>query len=1260
MMASLKTVVWNCASLRTGAVRSQDKALYFEKEYKKSFQVAFFVETHHRSRTDITPEILRYQTDYHIVHSPVSGIETHAGIIGLISKKYDIIEEKELLPGRILNVRIKGVNDKFEHNLNAVYLETNNKLTRDKMANVISLIKGEIRGHVNNMILGDFNFIDHKKDKAKGLNPTDKLIENIWIPFLAEVDMIDPFREQNPKRKIWSFIGNGAAANSRIDRFYVDSVDTNNCTNIQYVQTPFGGHKVLSFFKNSSNDRGKGYYKMNTSILLDSKFQDIVLETLREVESLETDDDIHNWVTFTTAIKSKAIIYSQHKNSIKNNLKKYVLKEISRIEDHEASNGTLKAHLVFLQGKLKLLEQGEIEGYKLRIKFLPTFEKDEPDIEFLSKVEDRKKAQETISQLAEKPNGQIFTNRNDIMRISTDFYKSLYTPNRVDTVKQDRLLRNVKTKLSHDNQRILDAMLSIDELKNAVFGLNTGKSPGLDGIPIEFYQQFWEYIKHLYFRFINKIRTQAFPSGKNTSVIKLIYKKKGEIFLLTNYRPISLINVDVKILCKALANRLKPILPSIIHSSQTAVFGRRIDHTIHTIRDLIDLANKEDDTAAFIFLDQEKAFDRVNHDFLFKTMHSFGFGKNFIEWIKMIYSNASSVLNINGFFSGKILLKRGVRQGCPLSAFLYVLVMEVFAIQLRTNPNIVGFNIEGEKIVSAHYMDDTTIIIKQNRCFKEVIKELTDYEEASGAKVNYDKTKGLWTGSWKNRRVTPMGIKWTSENVFNLGVYLGNCNPAQATFDKIIPRVRQRLHYWKHFTLTQLGKARAAEIFAVSRCLYATRFYTFPPSMRIDLQKEIFNYVNFPRKVITISQTEMQKLKTQGGIKLLNLEVKSVAPKVKWLIEMVSQENLKQNLAIFTALIGIQKGNISGKDIVFLRSEYMRNNLKTDNVFYREALLAISRYNTLKGINSLTDWDKEHIFYNPLFLSKSGKTLKLTKFCEEREIFYFDQLLEEKIKLVRNQTVRKPLIKISDQLVLQLTNRFDILTLVNGDVVPFTGVTEKIIYEEAIMQRFRTHHSQEKWANELGLPFVWEDVWTSVHHQLSLNETIDVIWRQIHLNFYTQYSYNKWHNTNGVCPLCHQVPQNIFHIILYCNTVTSIWNDVEPVLIRLHNVPVSNEEKAFGIVKKKPSNGVLARNWVTFLMRQVISDVERLAHYAAIPVSDIKHRIQEKFRSDVQMGFFRSDQGNHLSSFQEVITHNGVLSRRPRHGDLSISELFPP
>ena len=335
--------------------------------------------------------------------------------------------------------------------------------------------------------------------------------------------------------------------------------------------------------------------------------------------------------------------------------------------------------------------------------------------------------------------------------------------------------------------------------------------------------------------FIQAVRVDMFPKGKNTSVIKIIYKKTGECFLLTNYRPISLINVDIKILCKVLANRLKYVLPTIIHQSQTAVFGRRIDQTIHTIRDLIELANENDEQAAFIFLDQEKAFDRVDQDFLYKIMKTFGIGEEFISWVKRIYSNATSVLNINGFFSERIQLNRGVRQGCPLSALLYVLVIEILALQLRTNPNIVGFTIEGEKIVSVHYVDDSTIIIKQNCCFKEVIKELSEYEEASGAKVNYKKTKGLWTGSWKSRRVPPIDIKWTNENVFNLGVFFGNNDPAKATFEKILPGFKRQLNYWKQFKLIQIGKARVMETFLASKLIYAMKFYPIPNNLQNTL-----------------------------------------------------------------------------------------------------------------------------------------------------------------------------------------------------------------------------------------------------------------------------------------------------------------------------------------------------------------------------------------------------------------------------------------
>ena len=103
--------------------------------------------------------------------------------------------------------------------------------------------------------------------------------------------------------------------------------------------------------------------------------------------------------------------------------------------------------------------------------------------------------------------------------------------------------------------------------------LQKEKSPGPDGIPVEFYQNFWGLIKDMYFDFIQEVKIAAFPNEKNISITRLIYKEKGEIYLLANYRPIALMNVDVKILTKILATRLKYVLPTIIHQSQNRQYN---------------------------------------------------------------------------------------------------------------------------------------------------------------------------------------------------------------------------------------------------------------------------------------------------------------------------------------------------------------------------------------------------------------------------------------------------------------------------------------------------------------------------------------------------------------------------------------------------------------------------------------------------------------------------------------------------------------
>ena len=243
-----------------------------------------------------------------------------------------------------------------------------------------------------------------------------------------------------------------------------------------------------------------------------------------------------------------------------------------------------------------------------------------------------------------------------------------------------------------------------------------------------------------------------------------------------------------------------------------------------------------------------------------------------------------------------------------------------------------------------------------------------------------------------------MDIKWTNKNVKNLGIFFGNDNPALATFNTIIPEVKKKLAYWKQFTLSKIGKARVLETFIASKLIYALKFYPIPTSMQKDLQKSMIEFVNFPQNVQTISQEEMWKTCEYGGIKLVNIKIKSGTSKAKWLVDLATNENFKLNLDIFATLLGTQKGGINGRDIFFLLKSYFQNHLKTESKFYKEALLSLAQLEIKKGIQDIHAWDHEHIFFNPIFLTEQGKTLIITKHCEQNKVYKLDQLLEEKVK----------------------------------------------------------------------------------------------------------------------------------------------------------------------------------------------------------------------------------------------------------------------
>ena len=255
--------------------------------------------------------------------------------------------------------------------------------------------------------------------------------------------------------------------------------------------------------------------------------------------------------------------YTKRKHSIENECRNRLREDLLRLEAVPAYQLTplQTARYAFLKEKLKTFEEKLIEGYKHRTRGLPRYEQREPDIEFYAKLEKRSAQRTVIWELRHK-NGTVYSDNQHLLDITTDFYGELYTPNSVDESVQEKLLGNVDHKLTNQQKCMLDAELTQKEIQQAVYELNDPKSPRKEGFTAEFYKKFWPILQDHYLAFISCPNRTSFSHSKNTSVTSILYKEKGDTDDLTNYRPISLINVDLKILTKALTSRLKKVLPS--------------------------------------------------------------------------------------------------------------------------------------------------------------------------------------------------------------------------------------------------------------------------------------------------------------------------------------------------------------------------------------------------------------------------------------------------------------------------------------------------------------------------------------------------------------------------------------------------------------------------------------------------------------------------------------------------------------------------
>ena len=172
----------------------------------------------------------------------------------------------------------------------------------------------------------------------------------------------------------------------------------------------------------------------------------------------------------------------------------------------------------------------------------------------------------------------------------------------------------------------------------------------------------------------------------------------------------------------------------------------------------MDLTDKENMPGLLIFIDFEKAFDSLEWNFLYNCLDVFNFGPNFKRWIKTFYANIKSCVVNNGLCSDYFELTRGVRQGDPLSPYLFLLAVETLAIAIRANEEIKGIVINQEETKLLQYADDTTAVLADLESAQKLFQLLDKFKELSGLKVNSSKTEGMWIGSLKNSESKPLGI----------------------------------------------------------------------------------------------------------------------------------------------------------------------------------------------------------------------------------------------------------------------------------------------------------------------------------------------------------------------------------------------------------------------------------------------------------------------------------------------------------------------
>jgi hypothetical protein len=375
-------------------------------------------------------------------------------------------------------------------------------------------------------------------------------------------------------------------------------------------------------------------------------------------------------------------------------------------------------------------------------------------------------------------------------------------------------------------------------------------------------------------------------------MLTLVPKKDKDIRYLKNWRPISLLNADYKILAKVLAMRIQQVIPYLINHHQAGCIKNRSTFTnIRSIYDVINYINETKSTGIISFIDYEKAFDTLNWTFLFKSLKAFNFGPKYIAAIKTLYNNIETSVSNNGHSSQFFKPSRVICQGCPLSVLLFILVVEILANSIRKNPNIGGIKIGQTICKISQYADDTTLFLNNENSLSLALRIIERFAKCSGLRINRDKSEAMHIGASSNFKHKICNIKWTNEHIKCLGVYIHKeiDKAIEHNIQEKLDKIANIIKIWSCRHLTLKGKVTIVNSLLISQMLYIASVINIPQIAINKYNKMITNFI-WNDKPAKIKYTTLIAPIAQGGLQLQDLETKIEANKITWIKNIMNKE----------------------------------------------------------------------------------------------------------------------------------------------------------------------------------------------------------------------------------------------------------------------------------------------------------------------------------------------------------------------------------